>query len=150
MSGNWERHADSDRELATTLDRERSFGGKGYDRIHGDNPIPGVSSTIAMMGDNDEIEVDITAGQKMLSAMSGSLLTSLLGTLTDRFDELAQGLILYYSNSPRRCPCPSTIPTNPIPPNNYPTALLNLRKAIQHPSPKPRSNGMLPRSLLRK
>lgn len=85
MSGNWERHADSDRELATNLDLQRSFGGKGHDRIHGDNPIPGVSSTIAMMGDNDEIEVDITAGQKMLSAMSGSLLTSLLGTLTDPF-----------------------------------------------------------------
>ena len=32
-----------------------------------------------MTGDNDDIEVDITAGQKMLSAMSGSLLTSLLG-----------------------------------------------------------------------
>lgn len=80
MSDNWERHADSEKELATTLDPQRSFGGKGHDRIHGDNPIPGVSSTIAMMGDNDEIEVDITAGQKMLSAMSGSLLTSLLGT----------------------------------------------------------------------
>lgn len=85
MSGNWERSANSDKGLATTLDLQRSFGGKDHDRIHGDNPIPGVSSTIAMMGDNDEIEVDITAGQKMLSAMSGSLLTSLLGTLTDPF-----------------------------------------------------------------
>lgn len=85
MSGNWERRADSDKELATTLDLQRSFGGNGHDRIHGDNPIPGVSSTIAMMGDNDEIEADITAGQKMLSAMSGSLLTSLLGTFTDPF-----------------------------------------------------------------
>jgi solute carrier family 25, member 39/40 len=83
MSGNWERRADSDKELRATLDLQRSFGGKGHDRIHGDNPIPGVSSTIAMMGDNDEIEVDITAGQKMMSAMSGSLLTSLLGTLSD-------------------------------------------------------------------
>jgi solute carrier family 25 protein 39/40 len=83
MSGNWDRHADPDKELATTLDVQRSFGGKGHDRRHGDNPIPGVSSTIAMTGDNDDIEVDITAGQKMLSAMSGSLLTSLLGILTD-------------------------------------------------------------------
>jgi len=32
-----------------------------------------------MTGDNDDIEVDITARQKMISAMSGSLLTSLLG-----------------------------------------------------------------------
>ena len=79
MSSHWDRHADSDTELATTLEVHKSFGGKGHDRIHGDNPIPGVSSTIAMTGDNDHIEVDITAGQKMLSAMSGSLLTSLLG-----------------------------------------------------------------------
>ena len=35
-----------------------------------------------MMGGNDDIEVDITAGQKMMSAMSGSLLTSLLGEWT--------------------------------------------------------------------
>jgi solute carrier family 25 protein 39/40 len=78
MSGRWDRHADSDKEIATTFEH-RNFEGKGHDRIHGDNPIPGVSSTIAMTGDNNDIEVDITAGQKMLSAMSGSLLTSLLG-----------------------------------------------------------------------
>ena len=34
------------------------------------------------MNDSDdlEVEMDISAGQKMLSAVSGSLLTSLLGT----------------------------------------------------------------------
>jgi len=32
-----------------------------------------------MSGDNDDVEIEITARQKMLSAMSGSLLTSLLG-----------------------------------------------------------------------
>lgn len=36
-----------------------------------------------MTGDNDDIDVDITAGQKMMSAMSGSLLTSLLVTPLD-------------------------------------------------------------------
>jgi len=83
MSGHWDSHANSEKELATTFDEDRSFGGHGHDRIHGDNPIPGVSSTIAMTGDNDDVEVDITAGQKMLSAMSGSLLTSLLVTPLD-------------------------------------------------------------------
>lgn len=83
MSTNWDRHADADKELATTFEHQRSFATKGHDRIHGDNPIPGVSSTIAMTGDNDDVEVDITAGQKMMSAMSGSLLTSLLGMSTD-------------------------------------------------------------------
>lgn len=49
--------------------------GQQHDRI------PGATSTVAMMGDDrgKEVEVEITAGQKMLSAMSGSLLTSLLG-----------------------------------------------------------------------
>jgi solute carrier family 25 protein 39/40 len=79
MSGHWDRNAQQDAEFATTFAKDRSFGGQGHDRIHGDNPIPGVSSTVAMNGDNEDIEVDITAGQKMLSAMSGSLLTSLLG-----------------------------------------------------------------------
>ena len=81
MSGHWNREALSDNEIATALEKHRGFGGRGHDRIHGDNPIPGISSTIAMTGDNDDIEVDITAGQKMASAMSGSLLTALLGKL---------------------------------------------------------------------
>jgi len=76
MSGHWDQDAHSDERLATKHSR---FGGQGHDRIHGDNPIPGVSSTIAMSGDSDDVEIDITARQKMLSAMSGSLLTSLLG-----------------------------------------------------------------------
>ena len=76
MPGHWDRQSAADKELATSFDEHRRTG---HDRIHGDNIIPGVSSTIAMSGDNDEVEVDITAGQKMLSAMSGSLLTSVLG-----------------------------------------------------------------------
>ncbi len=80
MSDHWDRHSPSDQEFATTFEREGAFRHQGHDRIHGDNLIPGVSSTIAMTGDNDDVEIDITAGQKMISAMSGSLLTSLLGT----------------------------------------------------------------------
>lgn len=83
MSRHWDRETLSDDEIATTFEKHRRFGGQGHDRIHGDNLIPGVSSTIAMTGDNDDVEVDITAGQKMLSAMSGSLLTSLLVTPLD-------------------------------------------------------------------
>lgn len=78
MSGHWDSPAHADEELATSYHRE-TFGGQGHDRIHGDNLIPGESSTIAMSGDNEDIDIGITAGQKMLSAMSGSLLTSLLG-----------------------------------------------------------------------
>jgi hypothetical protein len=82
MSRRWDHNAESDSELATALERDRSHRDAGYDRIHGDDPIPGISSTIAMTGDVEDVEVDITAGQKMLSAMSGSLLTSLLGKLS--------------------------------------------------------------------
>lgn len=80
MPGHWDRDAPPDEEIATAFGREGGFGGQGHDRIHGDNLIPAVTSTIAMTGDTEDVEIDITAGQKMLSAMSGSLLTSVLGT----------------------------------------------------------------------
>ena len=77
MPGNWDKK-EGKNDLAT-VGEERRFGGQGHDRIHGDNPIPGAPSGIVMMGDNHDIDIEITAGQKMISAMSGSLLTSLLG-----------------------------------------------------------------------
>lgn len=41
----------------------------------------GSSKSVIMNDPNEsEVELDISAGQKMLSAVSGSLLTSLLGT----------------------------------------------------------------------
>jgi solute carrier family 25 protein 39/40 len=58
-----------------------SSSGQNYDRIDGDEAsmsgIPGIAG--AGDGDGDSIIPDITAGQKIASAMSGSLLTSLLG-----------------------------------------------------------------------
>lgn len=84
MSSHWDRDGRMDEDhFATTFAREGSFGGQGHDRIHGDNPISGQAGTIAMSGDNDDVEVEITASQKMISAMSGSLLTSLLVTPLD-------------------------------------------------------------------
>jgi solute carrier family 25 protein 39/40 len=83
MPAQWDRPTQTNEELAT-FDIDRSWGAHGHDRIHGDDPVPGVSSTIAMSGDNEDVEVDITAGQKMVSAMSGSLLTSLLGESRDK------------------------------------------------------------------
>jgi solute carrier family 25, member 39/40 len=81
MSTRWDQHAQAD-EVATQFDR-KGHSGQGHDRIHSDNLIPGVSSTIGISGDlgsdRDDVEIDINAGQKMISAMSGSLLTSLLG-----------------------------------------------------------------------
>ena len=53
--------------------------GQGHDRIQGDSLIAGINSPVAMSGDDDDVRFDTTPRQKMISAMSGSLLTSLLG-----------------------------------------------------------------------
>lgn len=53
--------------------------GQGHDRL---SKGPGTSNSVTMNEhDEPEAEMDISAGQKMLSAVSGSLLTSLLGSL---------------------------------------------------------------------
>lgn len=49
-----------------------SSNSQNYDRIDGDQ-------VVMSGGDPSDAIPDITAGQKMVSAMSGSLLTSLLG-----------------------------------------------------------------------
>ena len=79
MSRHWDRIAPSDEESTATSEHGTTFGGQGHDRILEDNPLQGLPSPIAMSSENDHVVVDITAGQKMLSAMSGSLFTSLLG-----------------------------------------------------------------------
>lgn len=78
MCGLWDtRPSQVADQLPTNFEPEHHLG---HDRIHGDDLIPGVSATVAMTGDNEDIDIDITASQKMISAVSGSLLTSLLGT----------------------------------------------------------------------
>lgn len=58
-----------------------SSNSQNYDRIDGDEiSMSSMSGTVgAGNGDGGSVIPDITAGQKMVSAMSGSLLTSLLG-----------------------------------------------------------------------
>ena len=52
--------------------------GQRHDRLSQD---PSTSNSVTMSDSNEpNVEMDISAGQKMLSAMSGSLLTSLLGS----------------------------------------------------------------------
>lgn len=78
MSTAWDQHRRAESEKQHIGDSNHIHRREGHDRIHGDNLIPGVSATIAMSGDNEDVEIGITAGQKMLSAMSGSFVTSLL------------------------------------------------------------------------
>lgn len=77
MSGFWDR-PQANAEVATTFESKNASSqrGQGHDRIHPAEPIPTKSPTMAMSA-GDLVELDITAGQKMMSAMSGSILTSL-------------------------------------------------------------------------
>lgn len=62
---------------------EQSFSGQRHTRISESSLV---SDIPAIMGDKNkepEVEIDISAGQKMLSAVSGSLLTSILVTPLD-------------------------------------------------------------------
>jgi hypothetical protein len=115
MSNRWDQHGQAD-EVATRFERG-GHSGQGHDRIHGDNLIPGVSSTIGMSGDMgndmDDVEIDITAGQKMISAMSGSLLTSLLGW-SYRKESTFNMLTFVSSHPPRCCTSPSPVPANGV------------------------------------
>jgi len=60
-------------------------GGQRHDRILGnDGAIMAMKTIPANAG---EVDVEISTGQKMLSAVSGSLLTSLLGTNSTHISE---------------------------------------------------------------
>lgn len=66
-----------DQQSATTFSHLSSEG-QSYDRIRESDPIAAVP-TFPLPERGATVDVQITAGQKMLSAMSGSLLTSLIG-----------------------------------------------------------------------
>ena len=68
----------------------------------------GSSDSVTMNDPDDaELEMDISAGQKMLSAMSGSLLTSLLGTFFLQYS--AENFLMYIINSHTSRCRPSTL-----------------------------------------
>ena len=74
-----------EQELATSDTRDGTPQipqGQRHNRM----PISSSSNISAMMdaATEKELEVDISAGQKMLSAVSGSLLTSLLGRVANQ------------------------------------------------------------------
>jgi hypothetical protein len=102
MSDRWNREFTSHEESATVDETfDKTWTAQSHDRIHvGDNLVPGVAATIAMNGDSDNVEFDITATQKMISAISGSLLTSLLGKSYRSVRVSLQLLTLPRSHSP--------------------------------------------------
>ena len=69
-----------EKEFATTMEEESTFTqGQRHDRIP--DPRNGGASKATVDPNNFPPEIDISAGQKMLSAVSGSLLTSFLGMI---------------------------------------------------------------------
>ena len=105
----------------------------------------GPNNSVAMDSSKaPEAPLDISAGQKMLSAVSGSLLTSLLGTYVPQPPRLFQSPILTVNSHTFRCrPCAPAIST-PSVQRIYPESLFKFHKS----SCKYRGYGLLPRSLL--
>ena len=91
-----------------------------------------------------EASLDISAGQKMLSAVSGSLLTSLLGTFFLEQPKMFQcPMLIVNSHTFRCCPCAPAISTPGLQ-HSCPESLFEFHKS----SCKHRGYGLLPRSLL--
>ena len=107
----------------------------------------GPSNSVAMDSSKaPEASLDISAGQKMLSAVSGSLLTSLLGTFFPEQPKLFQSPMLIVNSHTFRC-CPSAPAiSTPSLQRFYPESLFEFHK----PSCKYRGHGLLSRSLLGK
>ncbi|CAG8980514.1 hypothetical protein HYALB_00002511 [Hymenoscyphus albidus] len=81
MSSSWDRHSPSSATGFDTFEGEKPWAAQFNNQVNGDETH--ALSTMATNIDNDDVDTEITAGQKMLSAMSGSLLTSLLATPLD-------------------------------------------------------------------
>ena len=79
MSGFISEPVRTDEHQVATSSHGNSEHSPGHDRL---SKGQGTSNPVTMREhDEPETEMDISAGQKMLSAVSGSLLTSLLGRL---------------------------------------------------------------------
>jgi len=71
---------DEEEVLARAKHGDNSYSrGQRHDRIPSESNTGGIAVTRGAMA--DPVETEISAPQKMLSAVSGSLLTSLLGKL---------------------------------------------------------------------
>lgn len=70
-----------DGQIATAFENSTPAASEGqrHDRFADDVPLYG-PPTDSVSGRDHNGDIEISAGQKMLSAMSGSLLTSLIGT----------------------------------------------------------------------
>ena len=80
MSGVTSRPSRSEQKLATSRDGDTEYRGQRHYRIqHTSTELNPVTMNESNQPEVESVETDISAVQKMLSAVSGSLLTSLLG-----------------------------------------------------------------------
>lgn len=131
----------------TTANSERgelaANQGQRHDRIPDDLYLSGPPEP-PLPGRDHNGDIEITVGQKMLSAMSGSFLTSLIGTrLFISFEDSIRLLIfLACSHTPRCCSSASAISAKPCSCDNK--TACNLRTTvISHSPTKPRSYRLL-------
>jgi hypothetical protein len=155
MSDRWDRDSASDRDSATVFGAfDQTWAAESHEPLHGDEIVSGVASTIAMNGHVDNVDYDITAVQKMISAISGSLLTSLLGK---SYCEVGYHLrilttdFFLCSHSPRCRPGSFTIPAyTAITSEKHIEARGVVVPTVQYTAAKPWSHCMLSRGLFRR
>ena len=123
--------------------------GQRHDRIdvlpvdaqHDHPPTPNLAPPVKTADANTP--ADISAGQRMLSATSGSILTSLLSTFKPPRDTAKSEALTYDpSNTPRRRSSPPAISTSPR------THRIRSPPRFPPAPAEPRRHRMLPRSLL--
>lgn len=149
MSGPWDRHSSSNAQSATgfgTFVGEKPWAAQFNDNLDGDEPL--AAPIMATNIDNDDVDVEITHGQKMLSAMSGSLLTSLLGMslLPTRLD--IETNIFTYSYSARCRARSTTVSAYTFTSYDYRKARRKLATRFQLPPTEPWSHSLLSGGLL--
>lgn len=144
MSGVVSEPSTSDEQkLTTSRNGDTVYRGQRHDRIQDTSGQPNpVTMDESNEPEVEDIETDISAVQKMLSAVSGSLLTSLLGILLFPHIFSSKPILTSTSHPIRRCPSPSPITTST--PIHKPSVHLVLHQSTQ----EYRRNGLLPRSLL--
>lgn len=124
----------------------KQIQGLAHDRMAGgSSKHPEVTS---YESDEETTEMDITAGQKMLSAVSGSLLTSILGTAIFSIRTFLFGKAdKHYCSHTSRCrSCPPSISAF----HSYTLCAPRNRSQLKvhQSSPKSRRYSMLPRGIL--
>ena len=144
MSGFISEPVRTDKHQVATSSHGNSEHSSGYRQNISSEGVGSSNSVIMNDSDDLEVEMDISAGQKMLSAVSGSLLTSLLGTFCLQHPKKCSLLKYIFKSHTSRCRPSTPAISTPDLEHSYPKTYLEFYKSAS----KYWRNGLLPRSLL--